>query len=74
MEQAIHLGSRVYLKLAIAGEPGIVCGFGSNGKVHVEWLDMLEVGVTAHSPDSLIVDETFSVRQLDLFEFAQVAA
>ena len=74
MGARIQFGSRVYLKLCIAGEPGCVCGFSRNGKAQIEWFDMPEVGITEHTLDSLIVDETFSVRQLDLFEFAQVAA
>ena len=75
MEQAIRLGSRVYLKLAIAGDPGIVSGFDRSGRAMIYWPDMPELHrETAHSIDSLIVDETFTARQLDLFEFAEIAA
>ncbi len=74
MGQAIQLGSRVYLRNAICGEPGCVCGFSRNGKAQVEWFDLPEMGVTEHSLDSLIVDDSFEVRQLDLFHFAEIAA
>jgi hypothetical protein len=74
MTASIKLGSRTYLRNAIVGEPGCVCGFTRNGKVQVEWFDMPEIGVTEHSPDTLVVDETFAVRQLHLFEFAEIAA
>jgi hypothetical protein len=76
MDARIQLGTRVYLKLCIAGEPGMVAGFDRQGRALVDWsADMPEVGRwTAHSLDSLIVDETFTVRQLDLFQFAERAA
>ena len=54
----------------------MVAGFDRQGRALVDWsADMPEVGRwTAHSLDSLIVDETFTVRQLDLFQFAERAA
>jgi hypothetical protein len=74
MVASIQHGSRVYLRNAICGEPGCVCGFSRNGKAKVEWFDLPEMGVTEHSLDSLIVDESFTIRQLDLFQFAERAA
>ncbi len=74
MAASIQAGSRVYLHNAVCGEPGCVCGFSRNGKAQVEWFDLPEMGVTEHTLDSLVVDETFSVRQLDLFNFAEIAA
>jgi hypothetical protein len=71
MDARIKLGSRVYLRLAIAGAPGVVSGFDRQGYALVDWVDMPEIGRwTAHDPESLVVDEAFTVRQLDLFEIA----
>jgi hypothetical protein len=70
MDASINIGARVYLKIAIAGDPGIVVGFDRKGKAAVDWYD---IGIrTHHDPESLIVDEAFVVRQLSLFE--EVAA
>jgi hypothetical protein len=75
MDARIQNGARVYLRNCICGEPGMVSGFDRAGRALVFWPDMPEFHRwTAHSLDSLIVDETFTVRQLDLFQFAQVAA
>lgn len=71
---SINLGSRVYLRFAVAGEPGCVCAFDKKNRACVEWIDLPEVGRTWHDLDNLIVDEAFTVRQLDLFEFEELAA
>jgi len=68
----IRVGSRVYLKCAICGEPGCVIGF-ERGKAVVTWPDMIEVGNTRHSPDSLVIDTAFVVSQKE-FEFGEMAA
>ena len=65
MGATLQLGSRVYLKNAVAGEPGVVCSF-EHGKAVIEWPDMLEAGRTKHDPESLVVDEAFKVEQLSL--------
>jgi hypothetical protein len=45
------------------------------GCAKVEWVDLPELGRwTSHSVDTLVVDEAFTVRQLDLFEFDEIAA
>jgi hypothetical protein len=74
MDARINLGSRVYIRIAVAGVPGVVSGF-KGGKVLVDWsADMPEIGRwTAHDPESLIVDEAFTVKQLGL-AFEEVAA
>jgi hypothetical protein len=71
----IRLGSRVYLLNAIAGEPGCVIGFDRRGRALVDWsLDMPEIGrSTAHDVDTLIIDESFTARQLGL-DFSDIAA
>ena len=43
MERIIQLGSRVYLKNAIAGEPGCVVGFDRRGYALVEWWECLNL-------------------------------
>jgi hypothetical protein len=68
MAASIQLGSRVYLRLCIAGDPGCVIGFDRKGKAVVEWYDLDLGHTTSHDVDNLVVDEAFSVRQLDLFE------
>lgn len=68
----IEVGSRVYLRNAIAGEPGVVTKLAPRGRCWVIWPDMPEIGrETFHSADSLVVDEGFTVKQLGLaFEAA----
>jgi hypothetical protein len=68
-------GSRVYLRDAICGEPGMVMDFDHKGRALVDWsADMPEIGRwTAHDLNSLILDEAFRVAQLD-FYFQEVAA
>ena len=75
MSASIILGARVYLRLAVCGEPGCVMDFDRRGRALVDWsADMPEIGrLTAHDPDTLIVDEAFRVRQLG-FEFESAAA
>jgi hypothetical protein len=70
MDARINLGDRVYLKIAIAGDPGCVVAFDRKGRALVDWsFDMPELNRwTAHDPSSLVVDESFTVRQLDLFD------
>ena len=71
---SIKLGSRVYLKTCIAGFPGCVVGWDRKGYALVYW-DDLDLGRnTAHDPENLVVDEAFCVKQLDLFQFDEVAA
>ncbi len=68
----IRLGSRVYLRNAIAGDPGCVTGFTRSGKALVEWYD-LDIGrPTEHALSSLVIDEGFRVEQLGL-EFERAA-
>lgn len=63
----IRIGSRVYLRNAIAGEPGVVMGFERGGKALVDWTDLPEIGRwTSHVIDTLVVDESFRVTQLGL--------
>lgn len=70
----IQVGSRVYLRNAIAGEPGIVHEIDRKGYAKVEWIDIPELGRwTSHSLDSLVLDESFSVSQLG-FDFERLAA
>jgi hypothetical protein len=60
----IRLGSRVYLRNCVAGDPGCVIGFSKQGKACVEWYD-LDIGrPTEHDLASLILDESFRVEQL----------
>ncbi len=74
MLSTIRQGSRVYLRNCIAGEPGMVARFDSMGKAVIFWPDMPELHrETAHSLDTLVVDEAFCVRQLDL-SFSEQAA
>ena len=71
---SIQVGSRVYIKIAIAGDPGVVMKFDHYGRALVDWPDMQEIGRwTSHDPESLVVDEAFTVTQLDL-SFDDVAA
>ena len=72
MADTLQIGSKVYLRNCIAGDPGIVREI-SQGVVKVEWPDMPEVGLTKHKLDSLIGDEGFSTQQLAV-EFEQSAA
>ena len=73
MERNIQLGSRVYLRNAICGEPGCVMRFTPSGKAVVSWPDLQEVGETKHDPSALVLDEGFTVRQIEL-AFDEVAA
>ena len=69
----IRVGSRVYMRICIAGEPGCVIGFSKHGKARVEWYD-LDIGrPTEHDLESLILDESFRVCQLDILFDEQAA-
>ena len=47
----------------------MVTRFDPHGKAIIFWPDMPELArETAHDPSSLVIDEAFTVRQLDLFE------
>lgn len=71
MAQDIKLGSRVYLTIAIAGDPGVVVGFDRKGKCIVDWYDL---GITTtHPADRLVLDESFTVSQRE-FIFGDIAA
>lgn len=65
---SIQIGSRIYLRNAICGEPGCVMGFDRQGRALVDWsADMPEINrLTAHSTEDLVIDEAFTVTQLDL--------
>jgi len=73
MSGAIQIGSRVYLRIAVAGDPGCVVGFDRKGKAIVEWYDLDLGRNTTHSLESLVLDEAFTVRQLG-FDFEEQAA
>lgn len=68
----IRVGSRVYLKTCIAGEPGCVVEIDRHGRANVQWSDIPDMGWTAHNPDSLVVDESFRTTQLG-FAFEEAA-
>ena len=68
----IRVGSRVYLRNCVAGDPGCVIGF-ERGKAVVTWPDMPEQRDTRHSPDSLVIDTAFVVSQKQ-FDFGEMAA
>ena len=72
----IRMGSRVYLRGCIAGEPGFVTGFDRRGRALLDWsLDMPEIGrCTAHDPESLVVDEAFTVQHQFELAFESEAA
>ena len=66
MSASIQVGSRVYLANCVAGDPGCVVGFTKRGKAMVEWYDLPIGRPTEHDPASLLIDESFVVRQLGL--------
>jgi hypothetical protein len=70
MAQALQIGARIYLRNCVAGEPGCLVAFDKQGRALVDWsADMPEINrLTAHDLNTLIVDEAFCVRQLDLFD------
>ena len=70
----IRIGSHVYLRNAIVGEPGCVMGIDRRGRAEVYWPDLPELGRnTFHSIDSLEVDSGFMVSQIAL-DFEEIAA
>ena len=72
MADTFQIGSKVYLRNCIAGDPGVVREI-SQGVAKVDWPDMPEVGRTKHKLDSLIVDESFVLKDLAV-DFEQTAA
>ena len=64
-ESPIRVGSRVYLKNAICGFPGCVIGF-ERGRAVVYWDDLDMGRNTAHTLDTLVIDEAFKCEQLGL--------
>ncbi len=72
MADTLQIGSRVYLRNCIAGDPGVVREI-SRDWAKVEWPDMPEMGTTSHRLETLIGDEGFSTQQLAV-EFEQSAA
>lgn len=71
-QNPIRVGSRVYLRNCVAGEPGCVIGF-EHGKAVVTWPDMPEQRDTRHAVETLEIDAGFTVRQLGL-DFEEIAA
>jgi len=55
----IRLGSKVFLRNAVAGEAGCVIGFTPRGKARVDWTDLGIV--TEHAPDTLVIDEALAL-------------
>ena len=72
MADALQIGSKVYLRNCIAGDPGIVREI-SHGMAKVDWPDMPEVGRTKHRLDALVEDESFVLKDLAV-DFEQTAA
>lgn len=71
MSADIKLGSRVYLTIAIAGDPGVIVGWDKRGKAIVDWYDL---GITTtHPVDRLVLDESFTVSQRSFAFGAQAA-
>ena len=68
----IRIGSRVYLRNCVAGEPGCVVAF-ERGKAVVTWPDMPEQQDTRHAVETLEIDTGFRVTQLGL-DFGEMAA
>lgn len=68
----IRIGSRVYLRNCVAGEPGCVIAF-ERGKAVVTWPDMADQRDTRHDPQTLEIDTGFQVSQLGL-DFGEMAA
>jgi hypothetical protein len=68
----IRVGSRVYMRNCVAGDPGCVVGF-ERSRAVVHWPDMPEQRDTRHSPDSLVIDTAFVVSQKE-FDFGEMAA
>jgi hypothetical protein len=71
-QNPIRVGSRVYLRNCVAGEPGCVVGF-SRGKAEVYWPDLDLGRNTFHAIETLEVDTGFVIRQLGL-DFEEAAA
>ena len=70
----IRLGSRVFLRNCVAGEPGIVHDIDRAGYARVEWCDLPEVARwMRHHIDSLVVDTSFEYLQR-IFDYGILAA
>lgn len=65
----IRVGSRVYLRVAVVGDPGCVVAF-DHGKAVVEWYDLDLGHTTTHPVENLIVDEAFQGGQIAFGEEA----
>jgi hypothetical protein len=74
MSGSIQVGSRVYLRVAVCGEPGCVVQIDERGRAKVLWPDMPELGRhTSHSIESLVLTESLKAQQFVL-AFDEVAA
>ena len=69
---AIELGSRVYLRNAVAGEPGVVVRI-EGGKYFVEWPDLDMGRPTKHLLEALELDASYHAN-MALPELEEVAA
>ena len=59
MVAELQLGSKVYVKEAVAGEPGVIVRL-EDGAAIVEWADLPNgAHLTAHLVDELVPDESF---------------
>lgn len=56
---ALQLGSKVYVKEAVAGDPGVIVRM-EDGAAIVEWADLAHgAHLTAHPVAELVPDESF---------------
>lgn len=56
---SLQLGSKVYVREAVAGEPGVIVRL-EDGAAIVEWADLPHgAHLTAHLVDELVPDESF---------------
>ena len=62
----------MYIWISISGEPGVVVGFDGNGNALVWWPDLDLGRNTVHDPDSLVLDQAFTVPQVS-FGLAKAA-
>ena len=59
MVAELQIGSKVYIRKAIAGEPGVIVRM-EDGAAIVEWADLPEgAHLTVHLVDELVPDESF---------------
>ena len=71
-QSTIRVGDRVYLRYAVAGEPGCVVNL-VRGKAEVHWPDMPEQRNTFHPLDTLELDTAYTVKQ-SAFDWDEIAA